>query len=159
MYVYVRVSNHLKLDGQLWAVIWCSQLNMCPVEEQPMLFNPESPLQSWLFFSPIFTKCICSWRIRSLFRNVIWSVIRRKCQVMYKRVKFKIPTLIFSKPSQESIPWRKTVWGFPSQHSSKYTFISSSLLPGAIRYPQLCCLASWAWAVGTNWQEAVTVFW
>ena len=42
----------------------------------------------------------------------------------------------------------------PSQPSSGYTFLSSSLPPGAIRSPQSSSLACWAWAVGSarKWQ-------
>ena len=40
----------------------------------------------------------------------------------------------------------------PSQPSSRYTFLSSPLPPGATRSPQSSSLVRWAWAVGTTQQ-------
>ena len=43
----------------------------------------------------------------------------------------------------------------PSQHSSRNTFLSSPLSPGATRSPQSSSLARWAWAVSATQQEGV----
>ena len=46
----------------------------------------------------------------------------------------------------------------PSQLPSRYTFLYFSLPPGAIKFPQLSCLARWAWAMGSARQGQFLCF-
>jgi hypothetical protein len=57
LYVCVRVSDLMKLESQIVVGyhVWCWELNLGPLEDQPMLLTSESALQPPKMFSFVFS--------------------------------------------------------------------------------------------------------